>query len=109
MKQIEATSSYEIEICIHHLFVYDFKLNGGGDVALLEFMGENLTRNLKVWFGYMEAETMFRCEESMDGRRARHFSLPFRMAMGPWTDAGKSFVNFSFDLIFNLFIKNLSS
>jgi hypothetical protein len=84
-------------------------LNGGGNVAMLEFMGENLTRNLKVWFGDVEAETMFRCEESMVGRRARHFSLPFRMAMGPWNDAGKSFVNFSFYLIFNSFIYNLSS
>jgi recombining binding protein (suppressor of hairless) len=40
-------------------------LNGGGDVAMLELMGENLTPNLKVWFGDVEAETMFRCEESM--------------------------------------------
>lgn len=41
------------------------QLNGGGDVAMLELMGENLTPNLKVWFGDVEAETMFRCEESM--------------------------------------------
>ena len=40
-------------------------MNGGGDVAMLELMGENLTPNLKVWFGDVEAETMFRCEESM--------------------------------------------
>lgn len=32
---------------------------------MLELMGENLTPNLKVWFGDVEAETMFRCEESM--------------------------------------------
>lgn len=32
---------------------------------MLELMGENLTPSLKVWFGDVEAETMFRCEESM--------------------------------------------
>lgn len=45
--------------------VHSLHLNGGGDVAMLELMGENLTPNLKVWFGDVEAETMFRCEESM--------------------------------------------
>ena len=37
------------------------QLNGGGDVALLELSGENFTAILKVWFGEVEAETMFRC------------------------------------------------
>ena len=46
-------------------FKTKLQLNGGGDVAMLELMGENLTPNLKVWFGDVEAETMFRCEESM--------------------------------------------
>ena len=41
------------------------QLNGGGDVAMLEINGENMMPNLKVWFGDVEAETMFRCEESM--------------------------------------------
>ena len=36
------------------------KLNGGGDVAMLELSGENFTANLKVWFGDVEAETMYR-------------------------------------------------
>ncbi|CAB3385537.1 Hypothetical predicted protein [Cloeon dipterum] len=40
-------------------------LNGGGDVAMLELTGENFTPNLKVWFGDVEAETMYRCQESM--------------------------------------------
>ncbi|KAL8580101.1 hypothetical protein ACOMHN_051269 [Nucella lapillus] len=40
-------------------------LNGGGDVAMLELMGENFSTSLKVWFGDVEAETMFRSDESM--------------------------------------------
>ncbi|XP_059488438.1 recombining binding protein suppressor of hairless-like isoform X5 [Neocloeon triangulifer] len=40
-------------------------LNGGGDVAMLELTGENFTPSLKVWFGDVEAETMYRCQESM--------------------------------------------
>lgn len=36
------------------------QLNGGGDVAMLELMGENFSAILKVWFGDVEAETMFR-------------------------------------------------
>ena len=41
------------------------QLNGGGDVAMLELTGDNFTPNLKVWFGDVEAETMYRCQESM--------------------------------------------
>ncbi|XP_033228162.1 suppressor of hairless protein-like [Belonocnema kinseyi] len=41
------------------------KLNGGGDVAMLELTGDNFTPNLRVWFGDVEAETMYRCQESM--------------------------------------------
>ncbi|XP_071511793.1 recombining binding protein suppressor of hairless-like [Diadema antillarum] len=40
--------------------VSDLHLNGGGDVAMLELRGENLTPELKVWFGCVEAETMYR-------------------------------------------------
>merc|ERR1719468_1189943 len=32
---------------------------------MLELTGECFTPNLKVWFGDVEAETMFRCQESM--------------------------------------------
>ncbi|CAL1264020.1 unnamed protein product [Larinioides sclopetarius] len=45
--------------------VHSLHLNGGGDVAMLELNGENFTPNLKVWFGEVEAETMYRCQESM--------------------------------------------
>ncbi|XP_072046034.1 recombining binding protein suppressor of hairless-like isoform X1 [Amphiura filiformis] len=45
--------------------VLDLQLNGGGDVAMLELTGENFTPHLKVWFGDVEAETMFRCAEYM--------------------------------------------
>lgn len=45
--------------------VSSLHLNGGGDEAMLELKGENLTANLKVWFGDVEAETMYRCEECM--------------------------------------------
>lgn len=42
------------------LFVF-VQLNGGGDVAMLELTGQNFTPNLRVWFGDVEAETMYRC------------------------------------------------
>ena len=45
--------------------VHSLNLNGGGDVAMLELTGEGFTPNLKVWFGDVESETMYRCEESM--------------------------------------------
>ncbi|XP_076450792.1 recombining binding protein suppressor of hairless-like isoform X2 [Babylonia areolata] len=45
--------------------VNSLHLNGGGDVAMLELMGENFSAGLKVWFGDVEAETMFRSDESM--------------------------------------------
>lgn len=32
---------------------------------MLELTGENFSPNLRVWFGDVEAETMFRCQESM--------------------------------------------
>ncbi|XP_030634933.1 recombining binding protein suppressor of hairless-like protein [Chanos chanos] len=41
------------------------ELNGGGHVAMLELHGENFSPHLKVWFGNMEAETMFRSPRSM--------------------------------------------
>lgn len=45
--------------------VSELLLNGGGDVAVMELIGENFTPSLKVWFGEVEAETFHRCEESM--------------------------------------------
>ena len=39
------------------------QLSGGGDVATLELHGENLHAGLKVWFGEVEAETMYRYED----------------------------------------------
>eukprot|EP00069_Balaena_mysticetus_P002383 bmy_15965T0 len=45
--------------------VDSLQLNGGGDVAMLELTGQNFTPNLRVWFGDVEAETMYRCGESM--------------------------------------------
>jgi recombining binding protein (suppressor of hairless) len=32
---------------------------------MLELTGENFNPNLKVWFGEVEAETLFRCQDSM--------------------------------------------
>lgn len=40
--------------------VHSLNLNGGGDVAMLELTGESLSPSLKVWFGDVEAETMYR-------------------------------------------------
>ena len=45
--------------------VQHLHLNGGGDVAMLELTGECFTPNLKVWFGDVEAETMYRCQENL--------------------------------------------
>jgi recombining binding protein (suppressor of hairless) len=45
--------------------VSNLNLNGGGDMAMLELNGENLAPNLKVWFGEVEADTMYRCQESL--------------------------------------------
>ncbi|XP_050426558.1 recombining binding protein suppressor of hairless-like [Adelges cooleyi] len=45
--------------------VHSLNLNGGGDVAMLELTGENFTPHLQVWFGDVESETMYRCQESM--------------------------------------------
>ncbi|KAK2889585.1 hypothetical protein Q8A67_014960 [Cirrhinus molitorella] len=41
------------------------ELNGGGHVAMLELHGENFSPHLKVWFGNMQAETMFRSSRSL--------------------------------------------
>jgi len=45
--------------------VTSISANGGGDVAMLEINGENLGPSLKVWLGEIEAETMYRCQESL--------------------------------------------
>ncbi|XP_077192343.1 recombining binding protein suppressor of hairless-like protein [Paroedura picta] len=41
------------------------ELTGGGDVAMLEVQGEYFHENLKVWFGDVEAETMYRNPKSL--------------------------------------------
>jgi len=46
-------------------FPFPSQLNGGGDVAMLELTGEDFQPNLKVWFGDVEAETMYRTVDSM--------------------------------------------
>ncbi|KAI9519152.1 hypothetical protein NQZ68_031424 [Dissostichus eleginoides] len=45
--------------------VETLQLNGGGDVAMLELTGQNFTPKLRVWFGDVEADTMYRCGESV--------------------------------------------
>ncbi|XP_078275428.1 recombining binding protein suppressor of hairless-like protein [Rhinoraja longicauda] len=45
--------------------ICNLELNGGGDVATLEVQGESFTPNLKVWFGNVEAETMYRDPKSL--------------------------------------------
>lgn len=45
--------------------VNSLNMNGGGDVAMLELSGENFTPALQVWFGDVEAETMYRCNETL--------------------------------------------
>ncbi|XP_010125557.1 PREDICTED: recombining binding protein suppressor of hairless-like protein [Chlamydotis macqueenii] len=41
------------------------QLTGGGDVAMLEVQGEYFHPHLKVWFGDVEAETMYRSPKSL--------------------------------------------
>ncbi|KFW88674.1 Recombining binding protein suppressor of hairless-like, partial [Phalacrocorax carbo] len=41
------------------------QLTGGGDVAMLEVQGEYFHTHLKVWFGDVEAETMYRSAKSL--------------------------------------------
>ncbi|KAI6074085.1 Recombining binding protein suppressor of hairless-like protein [Aix galericulata] len=41
------------------------QLTGGGDVAMLEVQGEHFHAHLKVWFGDVEAETMYRSPKSL--------------------------------------------
>ena len=45
--------------------VFNLELNGGGDVAMLDIRGENFTTFLRVWFGDVEADTMYRCEDAL--------------------------------------------
>ncbi|XP_053214554.1 recombining binding protein suppressor of hairless-like [Panonychus citri] len=45
--------------------VHSLSLNGGGDVAMLELIGENFSESLKVHFGEVETETFYRCQESL--------------------------------------------
>lgn len=39
--------------------VHSLNLNGGGDVARLELLGENFNPALKVWFGDVPTETFY--------------------------------------------------
>lgn len=61
---IYTSASYIIHTCRLNFFTFfiflSCKLNGGGDVAMLEVTGQNFTPNLRVWFGDVEAETMYR-------------------------------------------------
>lgn len=43
--------------------VRDMRVNGGGDVAMLELIGENFNPRHQVWFGDVPAQTFYRCEE----------------------------------------------
>ena len=40
-------------------------LNGSGEVAMLEIMGENFSPFLKVWFGDVSAQTFYRSAENL--------------------------------------------
>ena len=62
-------------------------LNGSEDVAVLELMGQNFTPNLQVWFGDVEAETEYRCGESM---LCVVPDIPRRLEMGPTASPGSS-------------------
>lgn len=40
--------------------VHSLNLNGGGDAAMLELLGENFTPALRVWFGDVPTETFYK-------------------------------------------------
>uniref|UniRef100_A0AAY5KKF5 Recombination signal binding protein for immunoglobulin kappa J region b n=1 Tax=Esox lucius TaxID=8010 RepID=A0AAY5KKF5_ESOLU len=52
-------------LCLSQERIIQFQLNGGGDVAMLELTGQNFAPDLRVWFGDVEADTMYRCGESV--------------------------------------------
>ncbi|XP_048406315.2 recombining binding protein suppressor of hairless-like protein isoform X3 [Stegostoma tigrinum] len=52
-------------LCLSNENIIQFQLNGGGDIAMLEVQGECFSPNLKVWFGDVEAETMYRNPKSV--------------------------------------------
>nr|XP_039273966.1 recombining binding protein suppressor of hairless-like [Styela clava] len=45
--------------------VHSLQINGGGEMAMVELIGENFTPNLTLWFATVEANTMYRCEECL--------------------------------------------
>lgn len=45
--------------------VHSLQLSGGGDVARLDLNGQNFHPNLRVWFGDVEAETVYRSDDIM--------------------------------------------
>lgn len=51
------------------------KLNGGGEVAMLELTGQNFTPNLRVWFGDVEADTMYRSVISFEDIRYHYYYM----------------------------------
>ncbi|KAG0438532.1 hypothetical protein HPB47_016979 [Ixodes persulcatus] len=45
--------------------VNSLPLIGGGDIVMLELTGEIFAPNLRVWFGNVKAEAMYRCVECL--------------------------------------------
>ncbi|XP_071615742.1 recombining binding protein suppressor of hairless-like protein isoform X2 [Heliangelus exortis] len=68
-EMVEYTFSESLA-CIHQPvspvpLIAALQLTGGGDVAMLEVQGEYFHAHLKVWFGDVEAETMYRGPKSL--------------------------------------------
>lgn len=47
--------------------VTGLKISGGHDLTMLEFLGENFSTYLKVWFSDVESDTMFRSVRELEG------------------------------------------
>ncbi|XP_029682780.1 recombining binding protein suppressor of hairless-like protein isoform X1 [Takifugu rubripes] len=45
--------------------IVGLEVNGGGHVAMLEIHGENFSPHLKVWFGTIETDTMYKSPKSL--------------------------------------------
>ena len=102
-----------IGILIHVLSLF-LQLDESGDVAMVELRGKNFTPNLRVWFGDVESETMYRCQEytvsiSTSPNHTLKLGLKFlplssnmAMSLPPFWDP----VNFIWIIIIHFFYKH---
>ncbi|XP_059469924.1 suppressor of hairless protein-like [Neocloeon triangulifer] len=84
-------------------------LNGGGEAEMLELTGENFTPKLTVWFGDVEAETMYRCQESILCLVPDVSSFHSQIAQVPISLVRNDGVIYSTDLTFTYTVESLTA